>query len=779
MSGKKIIIGIIGLVLLVALIMFINNSFSFFEPENVGMVQYAGSLSDTVWIGTHPYPVDTSNVAKFGDYEIITTKDSDTYRNEPVYTGNEPIYGCEENICNGESDHIDEDGCQIWKKSTPGIVVSCGYRNVCGVNYCSCTESCDCSQMCPCYGDPEQVCPAWYKYGGSGWYRAGYDAQRCPICKKNVPITYEYCGGLKAINIESYCCDYRTCWSKFTIKKNGEIIKEIPWVKSGSIIQTNLDIIDVTEEVNSYLELNSLTFNTPLNTYQNKICNEGYNLVQEEEGSIGDRRYEYYCIDQDFAYLSENNQQFYRESGLIADLFIEGVMQYYSCIRIKNRFMYKIPENAFSFDVSVPDLTILEGKEYSVNIEVTNNWKPVKGKLEVEYELPYRIFGESKSIIELKEEYIEIPNGKTTFSYDIPTDMNYDNIYVTPTFYVLMEGYEFSGVNGDCFKQEDSNVRALSTCDYVLLGTLYGDKENISIVSESEIKELKIQSLESEISELNQLIEERNQIKEDLEESINNMDSEIDNLKDNLEQQTLTIEELKDNLEDKNKKTAELQFLISQAQTQIDDLIGILQDKEDLIKELILERLAQESKILELLENLQEKEEKLAEIEGMSDAQKIEVERIKDMFSEQKVKILELQEIVDEDYSIIDGIKQDNDDMKYTLKELSEKNEDLKDKTDELSETVTQEQQKAEELKTLLEVSKQIAEKLSKENDEQKISFNKIKELSNEQEALINELEKKNKELENLFTDEKSFNWWYIAIPLLLLITFVLIKKRK
>ena len=300
------------------------------------------------------------------------------------------------------------------------------------------------------------------------------------------------------------------------------------------------------------------------------------------------------------------------------------------------------------------------------------------------------------------------------------------------------------------------------------------------------IKEIQLQEFESEISTLNQLIAERNLIKDDLETSINDMDNEIVILQDNLDQQTITIAELQVQLESKEEKTDELQVLISQAQTQIDDLITILQEKENLIKELISERLSQENRILELLENLQEKEEKLAEIEGMSDAQIAELERIKDMFDEQKAKIIELQGIVDEDYTIIDGIKQDNDDMKYTLKELTDKNEELKDKTDELSETVTQEQQKAEEFKVLLEATKQTVETLKQENIEQKESFIKIKELSNEQEALLDELKKKNKELENILNEKKDFNWLYVIIPVFLLLVIVIFliakpkkKKRK
>jgi len=314
------------------------------------------------------------------------------------------------------------------------------------------------------------------------------------------------------------------------------------------------------------------------------------------------------------------------------------------------------------------------------------------------------------------------------------------------------------------------------------------EKYTPTFINETYTKELeiKVSSLESEISTLNQLIAERNLIKDDLETSINDMDNEIVILQDNLDQQTITIAELQVQLESKEEKTDELQVLISQAQTQIDDLITILQEKENLIKELISERLSQENRILELLENLQEKEEKLAEIEGMSDAQIAELERIKDMFDEQKAKIIELQGIVDEDYTIIDGIKQDNDDMKYTLKELTDKNEELKDKTDELSETVTQEQQKAEEFKVLLEATKQTVETLKQENIEQKESFIKIKELSNEQEALLDELKKKNKELENILNEKKDFNWLYVIIPVFLLLVIVIFliakpkkKKRK
>ncbi len=88
------------------------------------------------------------------------------------------------------------------------------------------------------------------------------------------------------------------------------------------------------------------------------------------------------------------------------------------------------------------------------------------------------------------------------------------------------------------------------------------EKYTPTFINETYTKELeiKVSSLESEISTLNQLIAERNLIKDDLETSINDMDDEIVILQDNLDQQTITIAELQVQLESKEEKQMSYKF---------------------------------------------------------------------------------------------------------------------------------------------------------------------------------------------------------------------------
>jgi len=122
------------------------------------------------------------------------------------------------------------------------------------------------------------------------------------------------------------------------------------------------------------------------------------------------------------------------------------------------------------------------------------------------------------------EIYQELTQGKTL---TVPSDQNWKIIFIAK-------------------KSDDGKCK-----EYI--------PEVINVTYTKEL-EIKVSSLESEISTLNQLIAERNLIKDDLETSINDMDNEIVILQDNLDQQTITIAELQVQLESKEEKQMSYKF---------------------------------------------------------------------------------------------------------------------------------------------------------------------------------------------------------------------------
>ena len=633
------------------------------------------------------------------------------------------------------------------------------------------------------------------------------------------------------LNYEKSLHIYGTCWATYKIYKNDELIREYPWTTNQ--IRTVIGVLDVTKLVNKYFPDGNIEL-----IEKSNICHKNNHII-EKEGK-------YYCVDNDFDFINEENVDSpnYRFLGL--DIQLKYMSKYYqrNCLRIENNFVYNLPKDSFSFNVSIPDERVLEGREYYSSIDVINKWKPVKGNLSVVYKIPYKIFGLTREAIETDYKIVEIPTGKSSFKYLIPTDMSYEKIYITPTFDVLMNGSEFSGVNGRCSGQ--SKQVPLSSCEYVSIGILHGDKFNITIVSKAEelegkliSKQLEIELLQKDISDLDDLLKEREEIKNGLDSSINQMNNKILSLESKLDQQTNTINTLQTQLDEKSlitldleqtqieqdekinllssiliekeKSIKELNVLILISDQQINDLIKIINTKKLEINELLNERLIQEKKIAELLKNLEAKEQKLAEIQGLSDEQIAELERIRSLFSEQKIKIDELIGIVEKDNQIISDISQSNENQIQISLKLQQENEDLKIKTveledntnlqesvisdlkkqtelsnltiSELREKLNQEQTHINSFKLKLNESKETVETLKKENEDQKESMERIKKISEDQEDLIKKLKILNNEINDTLSKKsfiQKYMWLIIGIlAFFLVITLIALATKK
>lgn len=292
--------------------------------------------------------------------------------------------------------------------------------------------------------------------------------------------------------------------------------------------------------------------------------------------------------------------------------------------------------------------------------------------------------------------------------------------------------------------------------NYVDKGTIIvpeGKRYLLSYVTTQEQSEfmkekmIEIESLESEIVELNKKIVEREKIQKDLAGKLSDMDIQISVLNEQLNEQEDTVDKLQSQIDLKEQDINELKNLLAMAEQQIDEITKILLEKQKKIDELTQERIKQEQKIAELIQNLEIKLQKIEEISVISEEQKAEIERMRIIFSEQGSKIDELNTVVDSDKVLISDLRSSNDNQINIADSLQKDNDELKIKTTELENTLKMESATAESLKQKIKKSQETVQLLQKQNQDQQESMKKIEEISYEQQMLIDELEKKNNEL--------------------------------
>ena len=233
--------GFLIMLLIILFIFFGGNFFSFFQLKPVSMIQYAGKKIANEAIDRPEIVI--SNAAKIGEYNIVTSKD--TFRNEPVYSNNLPAYGCRTNTCNGELFGKDLFGCEIY---------SISYAVWCDKNGC-CDDTCNgligwqCTSGCP---------------GCSG---------TCSEMSGHQETRVKDCGGYGILNQIDTCCGYSTCWGKYDIYKNSQLLQEIPWmtVKGKSISLEGLKVVLHQNDLFAYGECyrieNTFAFEIPENSF--------------------------------------------------------------------------------------------------------------------------------------------------------------------------------------------------------------------------------------------------------------------------------------------------------------------------------------------------------------------------------------------------------------------------------------------------------------------------------------------------------------------------------
>lgn len=368
----KVILWFIAISLLIAslTVIIINTipiSPSSLEP--IGMIQYAGGFSrdyDPWAYEPGRLPLASNSIATIGEYEVSTsTTDFSCYYSN---------WKCSGNNCGGTpTGQVDDMDCPLYHRPASG-----------GDKCCEITT--DSSTRCPT--DIQAWCSGYTNCDIYGVHDGGNCYQR---------HTPETTCGYKTR--DQLGCD-SGCWAKYTIKKNGETVKETTdYSKSQQFV-----------EVDDFFSANMLM-----------------------------------------------GSHFY----------------YASCKRVDNTFVYSIPNGYFSSSI--------HGNQSQITVTLNNNFRPLTGKISIQYMLEYFVYNQAFNTTYTYEEYLTLPLSKTTFTFYISDKPVANNLYIKPRLDILLSGKEFSGVNGICYGQVSNEVTDLNLCNYVKFGDFEGETQTISI----------------------------------------------------------------------------------------------------------------------------------------------------------------------------------------------------------------------------------------------------------------------------------------------------------
>lgn len=286
------------------------------------------------------------------------------------------------------------------------------------------------------------------------------------------------------------------------------------------------------------------------------------------------------------------------------------------CSAVINEFYFRIPPNAFIFNIDIPDRQLVAGENVAATINITNNWMDTSGRLDLLVNIPYKVFGEQKQTSDTLKRFIDVKKGDNTFYFNLPTEQVTNMIYVTPTFYLLLKGTKFKGVNFYCFEQGNTKERDISSCEYLNLGTLSGDKfrldvippigynESVIIELEEKIKQLELTSSEQAkfikdldltileqaeiIKKMQSKVEEQATIVNNLELTLKQQANLIDTLNLEIDEQLVIINNLNLNLAQKQELVNQLEITNEEQQFLVNQMRGSFAEQAEIIKELNL-----------------------------------------------------------------------------------------------------------------------------------------------------------------------------------------------
>lgn len=206
-------------------------------------------------------------------------------------------------------------------------------------------------------------------------------------------------------------------------------------------------------------------------------CNEKTNIYRN--GNLIDTQYstnpqiKFYYDDGTFSSTLQENK------GMAVQAVMIGQSWWYqtasTCYAYQNNYAIKFPTNSFIINVTSPKTSYIQGENILLNVEVINNIQEVFGKLEIDYEVPTIIGTKTSST----SQDINIPIGKSTFQYTIPTNVPVATLRVKPK---LIVQFKTSNLNGLNYPFESGNLVDIHSKDRFDLGTVEEDWKEIQII---------------------------------------------------------------------------------------------------------------------------------------------------------------------------------------------------------------------------------------------------------------------------------------------------------
>lgn len=465
----------------------------------------------------------------------------------------------------------------------------------------------------------------------------------------------------------------------------------------------------------------------------------------------------------DTQYSTNPQIKFYFDDGTFSDIMQEGkgmaiqavsIGQNYwyqnglSCSAYQNSYVLKLPENSFIINISSPKSSYIQGENIILNVEVTNNIQEVFGKLEVDFEVP-TILGTKTNT---QSQDVTIPNGKSTFNYNIPTNVPVELLRVKPR---LIVQYKTSNLNGLNYPFESGIIISINSKDRFNLGTIEEDWKNVNIKSLAGYYQEKLNLTEKELSLLNQTLQEKinlvNKYKGNLDEQlklINQLNTTIDekakiinqlnlNLNDqatlvaqlnlsiqekakiinelnlNLNDQAELIKKLKVTSEEQGKIINDLQLTITDQASLIKKMQLTVSQQAELLKNLNLTISDQAELINKLTSNLEEKAILVSQLKVTNEEQANLIEKMKLSFKDQADIITKLQELNQNDAEIITSLYKNIDDQSKLINELKYTNEELSRLIKEMKLTISDQAELINKLDKTIQEKAEIISKLN------------------------------------------------------------------
>lgn len=413
-----------------------------------------------------------------------------------------------------------------------------------------------------------------------------------------------------------------------------------------------------------FFEYDIITETTTVGTSYNYRC--AYNVIIKEDG-VEVVKYP----QQGYTELNLEGTYGHLKYSIMEDKHQPTALTGWECPGIMNLFEYNLAASDMFIEYTPNTGIYIKGDTITGKVTIENNWNPAKGELTVTYSVPTVLGTQTKT----DTKTIDIPVGTSEVTWNIPSS-EYGDIAITPKLLVYSQTNNIEGLNSKCEDKynryecdigdqcayDESPPRYdgvqwlnIEYCNYMKVGSLSGDTQYVTIVSEDyfilgEQIEQKTEIIENLSAELQHQIDIINQ----MEATVAQQAAYIDQLNLSIQEQGAIIRELELNLQEKiemvnalSANNEEQAILIAQMKLSFQEQQDIILGLENTIEEdgqliSMLNLTIQEQ--AEIINNMQLS---LDDIIALLKAMELSVNEEKRLISELDLTIEEEQDVID------------------------------------------------------------------------------------------------------------------------------------